>query len=308
MYQQLDDQDDTIAQLKRAYNIDSSFDQESIVDAIENGEDDIGNYGANEQLVLSTEMEQRKANLDFSELKYNISEIRGTDGKATSYEPYTRYSYYRYKKVKEYVDFVENFMFSDGGQVDNREYSYDTNYFIKRSTDKKNLFTSSGSNIILDTDLIYNVSEQIANTVRYLCKLREKLKIQIRKNYSKGTANLLRYVVNEYVQDFSKNCGYLKDPDNDYPDVQGLDDVLTKLSAHSINDVEVVEYVDTTEYFNIENENTSKSITKTSYNSDYFTEYFSYDKNSGKVIETKEPYELDLGEIRNFYISSLALD
>ena len=199
-------------------------------------------------------------------------------------------------------------MFADSDQLANREYSYDTNYFIKRSTDKKSLFTRSGSSIILDTDLIYNVSEQITNIIRYLCKLREKLKIQIRKNYSKGTANLLRYVVNEYVQDFSKNCGYLKDPDNDYPDVQGLGDVLKNLSAHSINDVEVVEYVDTTEYFNIENENTSKSITKTSYNSDYFTEYFSYDKNSGKVVETKEPYELDLGEIRNFYISSLALD
>ena len=199
-------------------------------------------------------------------------------------------------------------MFADSDQLANREYSYDTNYFIKRSTDKKSLFTRSGSSIILDTDLIYNVSEQITNIIRYLCKLREKLKIQIRKNYSKGTANLLRYVVNEYVQDFSKNCGYLKDPDNDYSDVQGLNDVLEKLSAHSINDVEVVEYVDTTEYFNIENENTSKSITKTSYNSDYFTEYFSYDKNSGKVVETKEPYELDLGEIRNFYISSLALD
>ncbi len=116
----------------------------------------------------------------------------------------------------------------------------------------------------------------------------------------KGTSNLLRYVVNEYVQDFGKNCGRLKSP--------SLQSVYDSLVAHDVDDVEVIEYVDTTEYFNIETENTQKSITKSIYNPDYFTEYFKYDKNSEKVVQTKDPYELDIGEIRSFYLSSLALN
>ena len=307
-YEELVDDDENFAAEKKAYNISYNFDEKGIVDDIENGTDSLDNYSTNEQIILSAEIERRKSPLNFSELKYNITKITGVNGKTTSYEPYTRYSYYRYKKVKEYIDFVEQYIYSSKNQLSSKEYSYDPNYIIKTNSETINILKNDDE-VTVDDDIILKTSEQLANIVQYICKLRETLKIQIRKNYMKGTSNLLRFVVNEYVQEFGKNCGYFTD---DYiksnPNVASdLTTIYQKLINHQVNDVEVIEYVDTTEYYNIETENTSKSATKSLYNSDYFTEYFKYDKDLQKVIQIKQPYELDIGEIRDFYISSLAL-
>lgn len=58
-YEQLDDSDNDIAQLKRVYGIDTGFDEKVIVDNIENGEDDVSNYSENQRVILSSEMERR---------------------------------------------------------------------------------------------------------------------------------------------------------------------------------------------------------------------------------------------------------
>lgn len=293
--------DDSISDQKKAYNIESSFDEQGIVDNIEQGNDQLDNYSNNEQVILSAEMERRKAALNFSDLGIDVTNVvQDSDSKSTSYEPYTRYSYHRYRKVKEYVDFVENHLFANDNQLSSEEYSYDRNYIIKNGTETVNILTKDGEDgVRLQTEYVEKTAEQLANVVQYICKLRETLKIQVRKNYIKGTSNLLRYVVNEYVREFGKNSEHLKHP--------SLREVYDSLVNHDIDDVEVIEYVDTTEYFNIETENTEKSLTKNVYNTDYFTDYFKYDKNSERVVQTKEPYELDIGEIRSFYISTLAL-
>ena len=78
---------------------------------------------------------------------------------------------------------------------------------------------------------------------KYIAKIRQVIKLHAKKVYMKGTSNLLRYTVNEFLIDYIE---YVK---NSIP--SSMLPVVGKLSSHSINDVEVVEYWDRTEYMNI---------------------------------------------------------
>lgn len=57
----------------------------------------------------------------------------------------------------------------------------------------------------LNLDVIDAVAQNLADLTMYIAKLREKVRLQTRKNYMKGTNNLIRYVVNEYLVDLARN-------------------------------------------------------------------------------------------------------
>lgn len=44
----------------------------------------------------------------------------------------------------------------------------------------------------------------LTKIVSYITSLRERIKLQTRKNYMKGTNNLLRYLINQYLVDYAK--------------------------------------------------------------------------------------------------------
>lgn len=77
-----------------------SFDQEAIIDAVENGYDQISNYNTFEQEVLYSEVARRQATYSYSKDYLSSDVAKGFS--------LTRYSYYREKKVKEYFKFIED--------------------------------------------------------------------------------------------------------------------------------------------------------------------------------------------------------
>lgn len=159
----------------------------------------------------------------------------------------TRYSYYRRAKVLEYANFIDNKFFSDKQSVSVDEYSYDPNYFNVGKTNLPGIFSTDGE---INTEVLDHVVKYLVNITIYIQKLREKFKLQTRKYYMKGTNLLLRYVINEYLIDYSR-ANLLNDDTNQY---------LRTLSSHNIDNIEIVEYFDTTEYFNISTDYTKLAL------------------------------------------------
>ena len=62
----------------------------------------------------------------------------------------------------------------------------------------------------------------------------------------KGTFNLLSYVINEYLLEFSKSNNVIKD----------IDSAVDMIRKRVKGDTSIIEYYDTTEYFNISTDNT----------------------------------------------------
>lgn len=67
-------------------------------------------------------------------------------------------------------------------------------------------------------DIDFSIVEAVASTLTdltlYIAKLREKVRLQTRKNYMKGTNNLIRYIVNEYLVDLARNSPLFNDKEN----------------------------------------------------------------------------------------------
>lgn len=99
--------------------------------------------------------------------------------------------------------------------------------------------------------MIKSVAKRLVKMCNYICKLREKLKYQTRKNYMRGTNNLLVYLVNEYIRNYPEANPSAMDQ------VDGS--IKGKMEGHSLRGVDVVEYYDKTEYYNISTETTVSS-------------------------------------------------
>jgi hypothetical protein len=86
----------------------------------------------------------------------------------------------------------------------------------------------------------------------------------------KGTNNLLIYLINQFLVDYSRTNKLFKEYG------QGgalLAEVYKNLSSSDSDDIEVVEYRDDTEYYNLESTPSLESITQ-SYNNDFKQSYF----------------------------------
>ena len=103
-------------------------------------------------------------------------------------------------------------------------------------------FDYNNPELMLDTDMINAVADRLVRMCNYICNLRERLKLQTRKNYLRGTNNLLVYLINEYLRN--------------YPYSESLTDststeAMDAMSRHSLNDIDIIEYYDPTEYYNL---------------------------------------------------------
>lgn len=105
----------------------------------------------------------------------------------------------------------------------------------------------------------------------------------------KGTNLLLRYVINEYLIDYSR-ANLLNDSTNQF---------LRSLSSHSIDDIDIVEYFDTTEYFNL-----STGYTHLAKNGDDVNKRFWEDivLNNGEVEVTNA---FTTRQIEEFYLNRM---
>ena len=86
------------------------------------------------------------------------------------------------------------------------------------------MYEKSGRNVIyrddvsenlqIDSAMVRSVAESLADTSLYISRIREKIKLQTRKNYMKGTYDLMLYVINEFLVDYSRLNPIFRDGSN----------------------------------------------------------------------------------------------
>lgn len=271
---------DRLLSTKLVLNVDRYFDVEGVVDNIENGIDTLSNYTGGKLELIKNEIAYRN---DYPVI----------DGEIPVDYPETRTSYYRKRKVMEYVNFIENIYFYDSlisepDDIENvlRTYSIDQNYFeIKKRDDASKVLFYNNNIATIDYDIIDHVAQSLTNITLYITKLREKIKLQMRKNYMKGSFNLLSFIINEYLIEYT-NASNVTD-----------EKIKNKLQNHDIRDIDIIEYCDTTEYFNIK---TNNSLNHISVNDRY---WLSSDTSNSQALD----YAFDQKAIENFYLKTMQM-
>lgn len=297
------DSESVIRNKKIVLGIATSFDQDGIVDDIEKGYDSLDNYSQNEQDLLNYVIEQREQQLDDSNIYFQNSDILSTDYNKT--QNTTRYSYYRYRKVLDFAKFVDNKFFNgiydlNSISSDTTIYGYDVNYNditnvkYSRCLSADGEITDNLSNYV-NGNMVDVVSKYLTDITLYIVKLREKIKLQAKKNYMKGTNNLLTYVVNEFLVDYSKfNTKVFNDQTND-----NLSVVRGYLSSHNATDVIPIEYYDETDYYNLSTETSDYLCAGTEDIKERFWE--------STFEENLDGLTFKMSEIENFYLSTLGM-
>ena len=147
-----------------------------------------------------------------------------------------------------------------------------------------------------------NLLRIVARILKDIClaivDIREKLKTQAQRNYMTGTKLLIEYILDEYLI-------------NTLINTYGTDPVLTKSQRladtsnfpHQTVGVQIVEYDDTTEYFNIGEQNAISGQYSYNVNSPYFK-----DLENGGFTGSRTGVGLTPETIREFYLSSLNIE
>jgi len=225
------------------------FDECAALDRIEAGMELESDYQGFELRLIQMERELRQ---------------RPYSGDKTS-----RYAFYKKQRVLEYANFVTDKYFSDHKYSGLSAYDHDSSYFEVMFDngagveDPGKIYRESGKSVIskedgkirIDSEMVRSVAESLADTSLYISRIREKIKLQTRKNYMKGTYDLMLYVINEFLVDYSR----LNPMFRDLSPLSGsgktvkelLMPVYSDLSAHDINNLTAIEYFDETEYYNI---------------------------------------------------------
>jgi len=137
--------------------------------------------------------------------------------------------------------------------------------------------------------MLQNVAKFLADFTLYISNIREKLKSQAVRYYMKGTFNLLSFIINEYLIEFSKNNNVLKyifdedsalqakyiaelsSPGVEHDEIlKELAEIKSRLSAHMYVNVNVVEYDDLTEYYNLSTDTTRNAANNIGANERYW--------------------------------------
>lgn len=301
-YDQYTQYQSTIAQLKAKYSISKSFNQEAIVDDIENGYDSFDNYNTFEQQILKYEVERRQQTYS---AKKEYDQSNATLGLSL-----TRYSYYREKKVKEYFKFIEDAYNSlivesdiatninnsaNDSSVTIKPYEHDINYFDIDQQVKKKFLRYEDGVIEVDTAQIIAIAQMLAEQTLAIADIRDQVKLQIRKSYMRGTFLLISYVINEFLKyNVSNKYGSLFTTE----DGQTLKDILDTSIMQGGN-VQLIEYYDETQYYNI-----TRDVDSKAQNSDTVNEKF-WDNIYSQIGKTTN--DIPLEEIDNFYLNQLKL-
>ena len=227
------DEIDKLEKYRLKYNVSKSFNQVVEYDKIENGYTKFSDYSIHEQYLLSAEQAYRNQPLSANELQ-------------------SRYYYYRQKAVQEYFKFVEN-EYSNylSLYIDSQKYNVDNSYLIVKNTSQR-LYTKNSDDYNINQQMIEHVAQLLAQITDSIREIREQIKTQVQKNFLKGTKLHLSYVVREYVKNniypvYKKICQQLNATD--------------QIHEYQVSDViiNVNEYVDPTEYFNISTANDAEN-------------------------------------------------
>lgn len=257
---------------KTRHNISNKFDEVEIVDNIDNGKDFLDNYSGYELELLKLEIEKRSKPISLD-------------------RPQTKYHYYQEKIVKEYFDFIE-YKFSSINNLNNisdAKYNVDNNYILitdKEKTVYEKLIGEESGNFYIKQEMIDSVAENLTAVTFEIQKLREKLKLEVQKNYMRGTYNLLKYIVNEYLIGLSKSRIF-SDTSEDI-----LKTIKERLSNSQIININHIEYYDTTEYYNIDS-----GVVKSNKLNDRYWE--------GDTIDYQTDFAFSEDQISNFYQNTL---
>ena len=227
-----------------------SFDECAALDRIEAGLNFESNYYGPELKLIQMERELRQA-------PYS--------GNKTS-----RYAFYKKQRALEYAKFITDKYFSDNEYSGLSVYDHDSRYFevlFKSAVGDSpgQIYQNSGKSVIyqdensgdlrIDSSMVSGVAESLADTALYISRIREKIKLQTRKNYMKGTYDLMLYVINEFLVDYSRLNPMFRDSTRLSGSEKSIKDLLAPvyadLSAHDINNLTAIEYFDETEYYNI---------------------------------------------------------
>lgn len=258
-------------EFKTKYNISNQFNEEKKVDDIEEGKDSLDNYDGYEKELLIKEIEFRAKPINKN-------------------RPQTKYNYYREKKVREYFKYIETNLNGSDDLSAISIYELDKNYLILESEEYIKLIdidnTNNYTNFTIAEDKIKIVAKNLAIITLILQNLRSKIKCEVQKNYMKGTYNLLKYVINEYLINLS-DSKIFKNTKSEI-----LKNIKQKLSNIKTEDINIIEYYDNTEYFNID----TNTIANRSLNDRYWNEdVINYDTNTTfKKEQIANFYEKDL--------------
>lgn len=294
-------------------NINVKFDHVEIVDKINDGLEELSNYSGPELSLLQMEIDYRKEPFDIS-------------------KNFTRYKYYKERKVKEYVNFIENQIYNENEVFSLNEYNIDKRYIEVDTPNKKYLInvkkekdkTTSKTKLIfsVDENMIKYVANELKNITFKIIELRDKIKTNVQQGYIKGTFNLVSFVINEYLTNYS-NFNNLKNEisvqlntiKEDNPELYNsfilngektakykeleddIDLMIERLSSYQFSNIKLVEYYDVTEYFNLSTDNT-----KYAKNSEYINQQFW--NNSQSTVDLKSIAE---NEISNYYSNILEI-
>lgn len=229
-----------IDEYKTKWHISPEFKPEEEVEKIEAGLSTLDDYQLKYQDVLSIEMQREAAPL----------------GKL---EPMTRYAYFKEKKVKEYYFFVQDqYMKIYDVYAKAEQYDLDNTY-LNVSKCFKDLPALYVENSGLNANIVEAVVNSLVDLVHRIQDLREYLKSHAQRTYMKGTFLLVSYAVNEYLKQ------------NTYPALQQLQadsylsivlsngqQVLTTVNVPALsfspdnNTLQLQEFIDQTQYFNIQ--------------------------------------------------------
>lgn len=278
-------------------NIDLSFDEVTIADNIDSGNDNIDNYQGAELCAVIHEIDkrsQRLSLLDIQKFGQDITNISSLDT--------TRYNFYSKRKVREYIDFIDrqNYEFNSNF-LSSELYKLDPNYYVINNSgvidDIESIVKSKGNitrnpDIDINWEQVNSVAKHLTTIIDYIRKLRNKIRIQMQKYYLKGTNSLILYVINQYLIDYSKiQLGLQKN--------QSITQVLEQLNNHKQQDVEVVEYYDKTEYYNIQTDTSISSINGSRQTNSRFWE--------NNVMNNDSQMNFTLNQIDNFYLNTMML-
>ena len=286
---------DQFRQFKLKYGIDLTFNEQEIVDNIDNGLDFLHNYFGTELELLKMEQARRAEAFSISKLT-------------------TRYKYYKEQKVKEYFSFVEDKLFNANEELARDTYKLNKNLIEIDVPTKKYLLTYDPNNNTyeIDNTMIKNVVNTLVNMTICIRDIREKVKTQSQRTYMKGTFNLLSYVINEYLNNLSLNDALRNEflamisnvnDDSISNSLNKIDNVINHLSTSTIDNVNIIEYYDKTEYFNLETDTTLFAKNKNYVNPKFWEEILSLTSNTANKENPK--YSLAFNDIEQYYLNIL---
>ena len=238
-----------IDEYKTRWHIPPEFNPEDAVEDIEAGLSTIDDYQEKYKGLIEIEYDRENAALN-------------------KLEPMTRYAYFKEKKVKEYYKFVQDQYLQIADRYNNAtKYDVDNTYLLLDSS--KNGKSALVVDPLMQEDggikgyMVNAVVNNLLDVIHKVQNLREYLKSHAQRAFMKGTFLLISYAVNEYLKQ------------NIYPTVQKFHTGGEFLSATSFDDdgrpieyekisvdndleyssdenvLELIEYVDQTQYFNI---------------------------------------------------------